>query len=215
MCKLHRKGRKRVKFVAIDFETADYDPDSACSVALVRVEAGRIVAREHRLIRPPRRWFVFSYLHNIDWEDVEDEPDFKGVWRDLRGMLDGVEFLAAHNARFDERVLSACCRSAMLKPPRLPFRCTMQLARKSWGIYPTKLPDVCRFLRISLTHHEAVSDAEACARIVIAAEAGASPPDRASRGRHHGPTVLTSAPPRRRRAWPRTRFGPRRGEDLQ
>lgn len=204
-----------MKFVAIDFETADYDPDSACSVALVRVEAGRIVAREHRLIRPPRRWFVFSYLHNIFWEDVEDEPDFKGVWRDLRGMLDGVEFFAAHNARFDERVLSACCRSARLKPPRLPFRCTMQLARKTWGIYPTKLPDVCRFLRISLTHHEAASDAEACARIVIAAEAGASPPDCTSRGRYQGRTILTSTSPRRRRAGLRTRSGPRRGEDSQ
>ena len=113
--------RCNLKFVAIDFETADYDPDSACSVALVRVEAGNIVAREHRLIHPPRQGFVFSYLHNIDWEDVEDEPDFKGVWRDLRSMLDGVEFLAAHNAQFDERVLSACCQSARLKPPRLTF----------------------------------------------------------------------------------------------
>ena len=175
-----RKGG-RVKFVAIDFETADYDPDSACSVALVRVEDGRIVAREQRLIRPPRRWFVFSYLHGIEWSDVEDEPDFKGVWRDLKGMLDGAEFLAAHNARFDERVLTACCRSARLKPPPLPFRCTVKLARKTWGVYPTKLPDVCRFLRISLAHHDAGSDAEACARIVIAAEAASAASDRPGR----------------------------------
>lgn len=63
--------------------------------------------------------------------------------------------------------------------------------------------------------HEAASDAEACARIVMAAEAGASPPDRASKGRHQERTILSPAPPRRRRALPRTRFGLRRGEDSQ
>ena len=51
----------------------------------------------------------------------------------------------------------------------LPFVCTMQLARQTWGVRPTRLPDVCRFLGIPLQHHDALSDAEAAARIVIAA----------------------------------------------
>jgi len=161
-----------VRFVAIDFETADHEPDSACSVALVRCEGGEIVAREQRLIRPPRSRFVFTYIHGIGWEDVEGEPDFGETWRGLRPLLDGAEFLAAHNASFDARVLAACCRSSGLEPPPLPFRCTVALARATWGIYPTKLPDVCRFLDIPLSHHDAASDAEACARIVLAAAAG-------------------------------------------
>jgi DNA polymerase-3 subunit epsilon len=45
----------------------------------------------------------------------------------------------------------------------------MELARQVWRIYPTRLPDVCRHLGIALNHHHAVSDAEACARIVLAA----------------------------------------------
>ena len=52
-------------FVAIDFETADYGPDSACAVAVVRVEGSRIVQRSYFLIRPPRQAFIFSYLHGI------------------------------------------------------------------------------------------------------------------------------------------------------
>ena len=55
--------------------------------------------------------------------------------------------------------------------PRVPFTCTVQLARSQWGICPTRLPDVCRRLRIPLRHHDSGSDAEACARIVLAAEA--------------------------------------------
>ena len=53
-----------MNFVAIDFETADYQRDSACAVALVRVESGKIVAREHRLIRPPRRTFTGPLFGN-------------------------------------------------------------------------------------------------------------------------------------------------------
>ena len=158
-----------MKFVAIDFETADYEHDSACAVAMVRVENGRIVAREERLIRPPRRDFVFTHIHGITWEDVRNEPTFRQIWPQLRGILDGAEFLAAHYASFDRSVLHACCEYARLKPPTLPFTCSCQLARKTWGIYPTKLPDVCRHLRIPLKHHNAASDALACARIVLAA----------------------------------------------
>ena len=61
---MHRKS----PFVAIDFETADYQQDSACAVALVRVEGSQIVQRHHFLIRPPRQRFIFSYLHGITWE---------------------------------------------------------------------------------------------------------------------------------------------------
>lgn len=160
---------RTVNFVAIDFETADYGRDSACAVALVRVESGAIVATEHRLIRPPRRRFVFTYLHGIAWEDVEGAPEFADVWPGLAPMLEGAEFLAAHNAPFDRGVLHACCESAGLRPPKVPFRCTVDLARRKWGIYPTKLDHVCRRLDIPLRHHDAASDAEACARIVLAA----------------------------------------------
>lgn len=167
-------------FVAIDFETADPGPDSACAVGLVRVEGGRIARRESRLIRPPRPTFAFTWVHGIAWEDVAGQPPFGEVWPELEPVLEGADFLAAHNARFDRAVLEACCRAAGRAAPRLPFECTMMLARRVWGIRPTKLSDVCRALGIRLNHHEALSDAEACARIVIAA-AKESPPGGTSR----------------------------------
>lgn len=156
-------------FVAIDFETADYPADSACAVALVRVEGGRIAAREARLIRPPRPSFAFTHIHGLRWEDVRDQPAFRDVWRELRPLVDGAAFLAAHNAPFDRGVLRACCETSRLTMPEIGFVCTVALARRTWKIYPTKLPDVCRRLEIPLKHHDALSDAEACARIVIAA----------------------------------------------
>jgi DNA polymerase-3 subunit epsilon len=159
-------------FVALDFETADHGADSACAVGLVRVEGWEVVARAARLVRPPRRWIRFTYIHGITWQQVAGQPTFAQLWPELAPLLDGAEYLVAHNASFDRGVLRACCETAGLAMPPLPFVCSMQLARQTWGVRPTRLQDVCRFLNIPLQHHDALSDAEAAARIVIAARGG-------------------------------------------
>lgn len=155
-------------FVAIDFETADYGRDSACSVALVRVLNNQVIDKVHFLIRPPRRKFVFAYLHGISWKHVANEPTFRELWPHITEKLAGAGFIAAHNAAFDRSVFMACCQTAALPPPVIPFQCTVRLARKTWNLRHANLPSVCTFLGIPLKHHDAASDAEACARIVIA-----------------------------------------------
>jgi len=156
-------------FAAIDFETADHGPDSACAIGVVRVEGSQVVGREKVLIRPPRPRILFSWLHGITWDMVKDSPGFAEVWPRLTPLLEGVTFLAAHNAGFDRRVLAACCDAGGLSSPTLPFLCTVHLARRRWGLKPNDLASVCRRLGIGLIHHDPLSDAEACARIVIAA----------------------------------------------
>lgn len=158
-----------MNFVAIDFETADHGPDSACAVGLVRAREGRIVESRHYLMRPPRREFVFSHLHGIAWKDVAKKPSFARLWPEIARFIAGADFLAAHNAAFDRGVLSVCCASAGAPAPALPFLCTVRLSRRLWSLRPARLPDVCRFLGIKLAHHQALSDASACAQIVLAA----------------------------------------------
>lgn len=156
-------------FAAIDFETADSGPDSACAVGVVRVENGQVVRREALLIRPPRPRVLYTRVHGITWEMVRTEPAFADIWPRLLPLLDGATFLAAHNAPFDRRVLAACCTAAGLPVPPHPFLCTVQLSRRRWGMKPNDLASVCRRLGIGLIHHHAGSDAEAAARIVLAA----------------------------------------------
>ena len=158
-------------FVAIDFETATTRHDSACAVGLAAGCNGRVVLARTYLIRPPTAQFTFTDLHGLDWEDVHDAPTFAELWPTLRAWIDDAAFVAAHNAPFDQSVLHACCARYRLRLPRTPFTCTVQLARAQWGIRPTKLPDVCRRLRIPLRHHDAGADALACASIVLAAMA--------------------------------------------
>jgi DNA polymerase-3 subunit epsilon len=156
-------------FVALDFETANRRRDSACAVGAVRVERGVVVERYQSLIRPPTRHFEFTWLHGISWRDVANAPGFRAVWYELRALCEGVDFLAAHNASFDAGVLDACCDQHGL--PRFDHRyeCTVALARRVWNIHPTKLDCVAGALGIPLRHHEAMSDAQACADIVLRA----------------------------------------------
>ena len=158
------------KFTAIDFETADQGRDSACAVGLARVENEKIVRTEYRLIRPPRREIIFTYIHDISWEDVAGEPVFAEVWPELAEMFEGIDFITAHNAPFDKGVMHACCAAAGLPPPPHPFVCTVQLSRKELGLKPATLAHVCHHLSIPLKHHNAMSDAEACAQIMITVE---------------------------------------------
>ena len=163
-------------FVALDFETANHSRNSACALGLVLCRDGRIARSKQFLIRPPTRKFFFSYIHGIEWNDVARAPHFGELWPAIEPHLAEAEFLVAHNAPFDRGVLRACCDTYGVTMPALDFRCTVRIARHQWNLYPTRLPDVCRHLQIPLQHHDAGSDAEACARIVLAAiDAGWTP----------------------------------------
>jgi len=160
------------KILALDFETANYAQSSACQIGVVRVEDWRIVDSRAWLIRPlSGDDFVFTYLHGIGWEDVHDQPDWAQLWPELAPWFDGVDYLAAHNAPFDRGVLNATCGEHGILAPKTRFLDTVAVARKVWSIFPTKLNLVCGKLGIPLNHHEALSDAKACAEILIRARA--------------------------------------------
>lgn len=158
-----------MKLVAIDFETADYGADSACALGIAVIENTKVTRKDYRLIRPPRRDFVFSYIHGITWTDVAREAAFAKVWDDFRDYWAGADYFVAHNASFDRRVLTACSTAARRKPPSLPFICTVKVARSHWNFRPANLAYVCTQLGISLKHHDAASDALACASIALRA----------------------------------------------
>jgi DNA polymerase-3 subunit epsilon len=160
---------RSVTFTAIDFETANRYRNSACAVGLVRVRGGRVVRREQFLIRPPFKLFEFTSIHGITWNDVAGAPTFAELWPRLRPVFSGIDFLAAHNASFDRSVLRACCKWWGVAEPDIDFTCTVALARATWGLRPTTLRHVADHLGIPLVHHDAGSDADACARIVLQA----------------------------------------------
>jgi DNA polymerase III epsilon subunit-like protein len=110
-----------MNFVAIDFETANPNADSACAIGLVKVENFQVVEQVEYLIRPPSKWFEFTYIHDIDWSMVADKPTFGELHPQIDRFLAGADFLAAHNASFDRKVLAACRETYQLEPKQDPI----------------------------------------------------------------------------------------------
>lgn len=156
-------------FTAIDFETANRYPTSACSIGIVVVQDGEITEEFSHLIKPEPYYFnkKFIEIHGITPAMVEDAPSFYDLWSVIGRYFD-TEALVAHNAGFDISVLKACLERADLYA-RLPESfCTCRLSRKLVkGLPNYKLNTLCDHFGIALNHHEALSDARGAAKIMI------------------------------------------------
>lgn len=171
-----------MKIVVLDFETADTCADSACALGLVTIEHGIIVDERAYLIRPPRKTFLFTDIHGLTWQDVCHSPTFEDYIPELNAYLADAQYIAAHNAGFDRKVLLTSYGAAGHNPPYMDTLCTVKLARHAWGLKPTTLPDVCGYFGIKLQHHDALSDARACAQILAHAIEQGFPIGRAKLG---------------------------------
>ena len=158
-----------MSFVAIDFETANRQPSSACALGVVRVREGEICERKLYLLNPGAVKFEFTGIHGFSRDSVAASGTFGDIWPELKVDFEASPFVVAHNAAFDRRVLLATARRAHVRLPRLRFRCSMHLAEAVWGCRPADLATLALRLEIPLVHHEPVSDAEASARIFLAA----------------------------------------------
>jgi len=157
-------------YAALDFETATYARSSACALAIVTVgDDGRVEDGFIRTIRPPTDEFRFTHIHGLTWDDVASSPTFAELWPEIAAIIAPCDFLVAHNAPFDKGVLNACCAHYGIDTPDKRWSCTVRAAREAWDLPNHKLDTVSAHLGIPLDHHEALSDARACARIAVAA----------------------------------------------
>ena len=159
-----------MQFTAIDFETANADRCSACSVGLVMVEDGRVIGRLRQLIRPEPCYFdPFNVaIHGISAADVAHAPTFREIWPTLWPRISGP--LVAHNAAFDMSVLRYSLDRAGIQYPVTDYFCTRVIARLAWPDHPTyALNHIASVLGISFRHHDPEEDAHACALIAVAA----------------------------------------------
>ncbi|MCL2833230.1 MAG: 3'-5' exonuclease [Treponema sp.] len=157
-------------FIAIDFETADLSADSAISVGLVKYRDYKPLASYYSLIKPPVPYIRpdFTELHGLTMDDVKDAPDFKYIWEnEIRGFFTAVPF-AAHNADFDMKVLSALLHLYEIPVPQIMYFCTLKLSRRLWpDLRSHSLANLAKTFNIIYDAHNAVADADTCAKIVV------------------------------------------------
>lgn len=170
MHKDHSGQRSSIQFfTAIDFETANYQRNSACQLGIAVVESGKIVHSQSWLIKPPSPLFNFTYLHGIDYNMVKCQPTFSELWANVKPYIEN-RILAAHNATFDISVLVATLNHYGLPVPSFQVIDSLTIARRAWPELPNhKLNTVARKICCDLQHHDALSDAMVCAQIILQA----------------------------------------------
>jgi DNA polymerase-3 subunit epsilon len=158
-----------MNFVTIDFETAKYSQESACSIGMVKYLGGKEAETYYSLIRPPELYIRpdFTDIHGLTVDDVKDAPVFADLWDSaIKPFIGGLP-LVAHNASFDMGVLRAVLEWYELAIPKLPYFCSLSLARQTWpGLKSHALTSLGKHFGIVYNAHNALDDALTCGKLV-------------------------------------------------
>lgn len=158
----------RICFNAIDFECSTGLRTSACAVAVVRVENAEIKDIWSTLIQPPNNYYSKTHIdiHGITPYKTKNSPTFKEIYPVLKRKIEGFP-IVAHFSRYDKSVFYAC--KEMINDTS-----ELNLSEKWYCTYKLfkiiqkknlKLNELCKKYDINLVHHDATSDAIACAKL--------------------------------------------------
>ena len=155
-------------FAAIDFETANNERSSVCSVGIVIVRGGEIVDSFYSLIQPEPNYYNYwcSRVHGLCCDDTDSAPVFPEVWKQIEPLIEGLP-LVAHNRPLDESCLKAVFRVYQMDYPDYDFYDTLCVSRRKMpGLANHQLHTVAAACGYKMeNHHHALADAEACAWI--------------------------------------------------
>lgn len=149
-------------FTAIDFETAQGSRNSICQIGLVHIRNGNIVHEADILVQPPGNyyWGSFSDIHGITPAKTASAPTFNKVWAEVEPYFKGQHVVAHNGFGFDFQVLDKTLQYYDLQTPSYIKHCTYRL-------YGEALKSLCVRYGIKLNHHNALSDALACAQLFM------------------------------------------------
>jgi DNA polymerase-3 subunit epsilon len=141
-------------------------------VGIVSVENGVIVDEFYTLIKPPGNKYSWRTIqvHGIYPEDTVNERSFAEVYPEIKKRLQG-RVVVAHNEPFDRNVLLKSMNDCGIPYSDLQiadrWEDTVRIYRAK-GFKPANLAACCERMNIDLNHHEALSDARACAKLYLA-----------------------------------------------
>ena len=159
-----------MKLCGLDFETANSCNGSICSVGVAIVENGEVLERKEYLIKPHKSldWMsIFCRdVHGISYEDLRESPEFPEIWQCVRQLLVSADCVVIHNAPFDLRHLHKVLEIYNLPSISFHYLCSLKLCRYHLPeLSGHGLADMAEHFGITFQHHDALEDAETCAKI--------------------------------------------------
>lgn len=160
------------KFLALDFETANDQKLSACSIGIVLFDKKNINGKFESLIRPPTNydhlWRSNYNIHGISKSAYMRAASFPQVWKSLQNKFSiSSSTIVCHNAAFDMNILLELFLHYKISAPKFYYLDSINIAKLTWESPNYRLSTLASRLRIPLNHHDALSDSLACAKIAM------------------------------------------------
>lgn len=155
-------------YIVFDVETPNRANDRMSAIGITTITDNKITDEFYSLINPETHFDYFNTkLTGISKKTVENAPTFPEVWKKISPIMEqGI--LTAHNAPFDMGVLKRCLNGYDIKwKSDVTYLCTVQIGRRLLPKMSHKLDVMCEYYGISLNHHHAASDSNACAQILL------------------------------------------------
>ncbi|WP_382304493.1 BRCT domain-containing protein [Herbiconiux sp. UC225_62] len=185
-----------LNFTAVDFQTANFERGSVCSVGITKVVDGSIVLTESWFVLPPTGLdFTNTYIHGIGPHHVADAPDWAWTLDRLESLIEGAPLVAY--SPFDKGVYNAANKITGAPERGFVFLDALAVVRDHVQLDSYRLPLVVEHFGLAgFDHHEAGADSLACARITlrVAAERGLTSTDevwRSAREKKQSPRIQT------------------------
>jgi len=149
-------------FTAFDVETAQNSKWSICQIGIVEVIENKIVNEFSSLIKPPNNEYSTwnTRIHGIKAELTENSLTFDLIWNKIKHYFIN-RLIIGHYVEFDKDALEQTLKYYDIPVPHLECICTYH--RTGY-----KLDEVCQAFDIDPgIHHDALSDARACAEVYL------------------------------------------------
>jgi len=157
------------KFITIDFETANENRNSICSMGIAVVENFNIIDQKHWFIKPQELRFNNSNIkkHGITKDMVIHEPEFNELWDSIKNYFNR-NIVFCHNISFDMYALKGILQNYNIEFPTFYYQDSMQIAKKIWSNLPNfRLKTLIEKFNIETNFHNAYDDAISCSQVII------------------------------------------------
>lgn len=144
-------------FVAIDFEHANNDKGTICSVGIASFKNGNPIDQFSSLIKPPDNLYGTHQQrkHKIFPYQTENSPSFHEVFPEIYRRINN-NVVVAHNVSTEISCITRAMEINNIKANlNINWQCT-------YSICNSRLAVAARICNIELIHHNALSDALAC-----------------------------------------------------
>lgn len=157
-------------FVAFDIEMPTQKICAISAIGVTVVRDNKIVKRYYSLVNPETTFSKYVIeLIGITPEMVRDAPTLPAVWAEIGEYFTGAGTIVAHGAHGDLLTLVSALRRYKIEwPGEINYLCTCDM---TLAINPEfehhSLDFLCDQFEIPLSHHNAQSDSDGCALLLI------------------------------------------------